>query len=199
VLVYLQETHEHSVEISTRLWLPVSQCHLQDNVESLFLSFGIDSTVWETSERFKVNRLRDKEEIFLIDIHLSRRLTTWMMRKRLPQKWGQFQLTKIRFYFNGKKTIEYFTIFKWMKDGRTLDRTWGFYYNVQMSGEHVCWESYFSKHEFKRPNGKWMDLHTKSPPPVLQLKYKTQGFLVEYYYRLCIINNNALANIRQQV
>lgn len=59
----------------------------------------------------------------LIDISTSLRKTYDADDEKEIAKMGQFQLTKIRFSTSTeKKTIEYFTIFKWMKDGRICTR-----------------------------------------------------------------------------
>lgn len=43
--------------------------------------------------------------------------------KEIAAKMGTISTNEDSFLFQRKKTIEYFTISKWMKDGRTLDRT----------------------------------------------------------------------------
>lgn len=73
---------------------------------------GVEET--KSNERFKVHRLRDKEEVRLIDTSAPLGKTYDANdEKEIAAKRGQFQLTKIRFYFNGKrKPYEYFTDFQ---------------------------------------------------------------------------------------
>lgn len=122
-LVYLQE---QNVKMNARIWLPhhlqcqfTRQCRKAISfVRNQFL--GVRD---KFSESFKVNRLRGKEEICLIDISTPLGGTYDADdEKEIAAKMGQFEVTKSVFISTEKTTIEYLTISKWLKNGRTLDR-----------------------------------------------------------------------------
>lgn len=123
-VMYIFKKYKDDCRLGTRRTIVCSSWswyHLQDTVENLFLSFKIDFRYIRDrlTERFKVNRLLGKEEIwYLTSIStLLRKTYDANDEKEIATKMGQFQLTKIRFYPDEKEN-------HWIFYGFSMDGEW---------------------------------------------------------------------------